>query len=227
MTRTMHHIGQTPSTQEIARQLLKNGQAQVGDTVVADRQTDGRGRYGRTWISPAGGLYLTAILAYDALISLRCGLAVVRALESNGISAGLKWPNDVLVNDRKIAGVLVETDGTICFAGIGLNLTSAPLATATCVAAHTGTTDRNCWSHAIADSLAAITSQAFDWDHYRRTCLTLGRQVRIERLAPKEPIEGRAVDIDDVGRLIVRTMFGTQAISSGECLHLREPMSNS
>jgi BirA family biotin operon repressor/biotin-[acetyl-CoA-carboxylase] ligase len=222
MKPTTHYFAQTPSTQDAARQLLANGQAKIGDIVIADRQTNGRGRHGRTWISPIGGLYLTVILPSDPLISLKCGLAIVCALGANSVPAGLKWPNDVLVKGRKIAGVLVETDRAVCFVGVGLNLASAPLACATYVAAHTEDADRDRWGRTIADSLAAMASQAFDVDAYRSVCLTLGRRVRIDSSDPNKRIEGMAVVIDEMGRLVLNTASGTQAVSSGECLHLEE-----
>ncbi|MCK5828204.1 biotin--[acetyl-CoA-carboxylase] ligase, partial [Candidatus Bipolaricaulota bacterium] len=133
MNGKIHTIGRTSSTQHIARRLIEQGLASMGDAVVADEQTTGQGRFGRSWISPRGGLYATIILPSGPLLSLKAGLALVRALRRAGVSAGLKWPNDVLVEDRKIAGVLVEAAEEHSLVGIGLNLISSPLDSSTCV----------------------------------------------------------------------------------------------
>ena len=220
MESTIHHIDRTTSTQQEARRLIAEGKAEYGDIVVANEQTAGRGRFGRTWISPSGGLYATVILPSDPLISLKAGLAIVRVLRSVGINAGLKWPNDVLVEGRKIAGVLIETDGDHSLVGIGLNLTLAPLDTATCVARYVELFDRDEWVQSIAGALIEISQETFDLDEYRGSCLTLGSSVRINGIGSDLPIEGIAVDVDESGRLHVRTRTGRRIVSSGECLHL-------
>jgi BirA family biotin operon repressor/biotin-[acetyl-CoA-carboxylase] ligase len=93
-----------------------------GRIVVADRQTAGMGRHGRTWLSPAGeGLYVSFVLKIpiSPVISLAVGLA---AREAIGDPADLRWPNDVLLNGSKCAGVLVQSDADIVIAGIGINV---------------------------------------------------------------------------------------------------------
>lgn len=222
MKSTIHHIEQTTSTQQEAHRLIAEGGVKTGDIVLADEQTAGRGRFGRSWISPNGGLYATVICSADPLLSLKAGLAVVRALRSVGIEAGLKWPNDVMVENLKIAGVLIETDGNHSLVGIGLNLTSAPLQTATCVAVYVNKPDRNEWAQAIADLLFDIPSGSAAIDEYRSVCLTLGNPVSIDGIGNNPPVGGIAVDVDDCGRLIVQTREGKRIVSSGECLHLRE-----
>lgn len=221
MEPTLHHIERTASTQLEARRLIAGGIAKTGDIVLANEQTAGRGRFGRSWISPIGGLYVTFILVPDPLVSLKAGLAVVRVLQSAGIDAKLKWPNDVLVEERKIAGILVETDGDHSLAGIGINLTVAPLETATCVAQYADVASSEEWARAIADELIEISSEGFSFDEYRRACMTLGQTVLIDGIGDEPPFEGTALDVDDEGRLIVQTEQGLRTVSSGECLHLR------
>lgn len=221
MEHTIHYIESTTSTQLEARELIAGGIAKTGHIVIANEQTDGKGRFGRSWISPKGGLYATFILAPDPLLSLKAGLAVARVLQSAGIEAGLKWPNDVLVEDRKIAGILIEADGDHSLVGIGLNLTAAPLETATCVAQHTDASSSEEWARAIAGELSEMSSEGFDLDEYRSACMTLTRRVRIEGTGDAAPFEGTALDVDDEGRLIVQTDQGQRTVSSGECLHLR------
>ncbi|MFC2078356.1 biotin--[acetyl-CoA-carboxylase] ligase [Candidatus Bipolaricaulota bacterium] len=221
MEPNIHHIERTTSTQLDARRLIAQGEAKIGDIVLANEQTAGRGRFGRSWISPKGGLYATFIVHPDPLLSFKAGLAMVRILRSAGIDAGLKWPNDVFVGDLKIAGVLIETDGEYSLAGIGLNLSSAPQETATCVTHHAELPDRSDWVRAIAEQLIEGSSGGFDLADYRNVCLTLGRSVRIEGIGDDPAIEGIAIDVDDGGRLILKVKEGLKTVSSGECLHLR------
>jgi BirA family transcriptional regulator, biotin operon repressor / biotin---[acetyl-CoA-carboxylase] ligase len=130
------------STNDEAARLARAG-ARHGTIVIAERQTGGRGRDGRVWQSPPGGLYLSAILR-PALaivdvppITLAIGVGVCDAARAMGAQAVLKWPNDVLVGGRKLAGVLVETQSQgsrleSVVVGIGINLTgelAEPVAT--------------------------------------------------------------------------------------------------
>ena len=221
MDGTLYHIKRTTSTQHEARRRIEQGSAGLGDAIVADEQTTGRGRFGRTWISPDGGLYATWILSLDPLLSLKAGLAVTRVLRCVGIDAGIKWPNDVLVGHLKIAGVLIETTGMFSLVGIGVNLMSSPLDTATCVNAYVDGINRDEWVRRIGHELKDLECGAFDLDAYRERSLTLGRRVRIEGLRENEGVEGIALSIDDAGGLIIETPEGPRTISSGECLHLR------
>jgi BirA family transcriptional regulator, biotin operon repressor / biotin---[acetyl-CoA-carboxylase] ligase len=116
------HLRSTPSTNERARALAVAG-APHGTLVTAGVQTAGRGRQGRTWTAPAGSSLLLSLVLreFDALLPLRAGLAVA---EIAGSDALVKWPNDVLVKGRKVAGVLVEArpaDGWAVL-GIGVNV---------------------------------------------------------------------------------------------------------
>ena len=221
MDGTLHHITRTTSTQHEARRLIEEGFAGLGDAIVADEQTAGKGRFGRAWVSPSGGLYATVILASDPLLSLHAGLALVHVLRHAGVFAELKWPNDLLVEGLKIAGILVEAIGELSLVGIGLNLTSAPLDTATYVTRYSEDSDRDEWARRIASALVERTKASFDMDAYREACVTLGQRVRLENAGDSPSIEGIALDVDDLGRLIVMTASGKRAIASGECSHLR------
>jgi biotin-[acetyl-CoA-carboxylase] ligase BirA-like protein len=120
------------STNDRLRELAAAG-APDGTVVLAGRQTAGRGRHGRTWHSPDGGLYLSLLLRPDldpargGWVTLAAALAVVRRVGSLGAEARIKWPNDVLCGDRKLAGILAEAaleGGRIAqlVVGIGVNL---------------------------------------------------------------------------------------------------------
>ena len=121
-------FGIVDSTNETAKVLLDEG-IDDGTVVVAERQAAGRGRHGRAWASPAGGLYVSIALATDppALgpLSLIAGIPVVQAFRHFGVFAGLKWPNDVVFMEKKIGGILAEgvyrRDRFWAVVGLGVN----------------------------------------------------------------------------------------------------------
>ena len=108
------------STQDVARLLMEP--RPCPDLVIAKTQIAGRGRCGRTWCSPIGGMYATLIVPADDVLSARAALAAAGALRQNGVDVGIKWPNDLIVNGRKIAGLLIEVVGDQALVGIGVNL---------------------------------------------------------------------------------------------------------
>lgn len=126
-----------PSTQDKAKELAEKG-APEGVVVTALRQTKGRGRHGRTWISPSGGLYFSMVLRpelppKEALkLTLLSGVAVAQGIQkATGLRATVKWPNDVLIKEKKVCGILTETavqDRDILYAvvGIGINVNEDP-----------------------------------------------------------------------------------------------------
>lgn len=135
------HLESCGSTNDEAARLARAG-AVHGTVVIASTQTGGRGRDGRPWASPAGGLYLSAVLrpplplADVPPMTLAIGIATCDAVRGYGVPALLKWPNDVLVNGRKLAGILVEAHSQggrleAVVVGIGVNLDRTPDAVAT------------------------------------------------------------------------------------------------
>ena len=132
--REIVYFEETDSTNRRARLLAQEG-AQHGTLVLADRQTAGRGRRGRGWISPAGeGIFMSLLLRPDvhpsqvAKLSLLTALAVANAIaEETGLDARIKWPNDIVINGRKVCGLLLEMDATTekvesVVAGVGINV---------------------------------------------------------------------------------------------------------
>jgi biotin-[acetyl-CoA-carboxylase] ligase BirA-like protein len=116
-----------PSTNDLALDRMRAGACRAGDVLIAAEQVAGRGRPGRSWHSPVGGLWMTAVLPFYpkrvGWTSLAAGLAVARAVRDLGAAARVKWPNDVLLDGRKLAGVLAETSSPDLVAiGIGLNV---------------------------------------------------------------------------------------------------------
>jgi BirA family biotin operon repressor/biotin-[acetyl-CoA-carboxylase] ligase len=133
MTWEILRVGRVTSTQDIARAYAESG-ARAGTVIVADTQSKGRGRQGRGWQSPPGGLYMTALLeagSHANLMPLVAGVAVAETMRNGfGVEAVLKWPNDVLIGGRKVGGVLVDADWSgdergVMLLGVGVNLNNA------------------------------------------------------------------------------------------------------
>ena len=230
------------STNTLLKELGRQG-AIAGTVLVADRQTGGRGRLGRTFLSPGGvGVYLSALIrpncAPRSLMHLTCAVAVAMcdAVEAAfGFRPGIKWTNDLVVGNRKLGGILTELGldpktGLVSYAvlGIGINCGQTDtdfdesirsMATsARMVLGHTADRDR-----LIAEMVLALErmdhellhAPAHMLDRYRRDCITLGQDVSI--LRGDEIRHATALDIDAEGGLVVRYDSGeTGTVTSGE-----------
>ncbi|NUU23455.1 MAG: biotin--[acetyl-CoA-carboxylase] ligase [Streptomycetaceae bacterium] len=215
-----------------------------GLVLVAEYQNAGRGRLDRTWTAPPrSGLFLSVLLRPAEVPVARWGwlplLAGVAAAEATsrvaGLDVRLKWPNDLLVGDRKLAGILAERAGDGVVLGIGLNVSlrehELPVPGATSLAlADSITTDRDPllrallrgleswyerWRTAAGDPHASGLHAA-----YTAACATLGRTVRVE-LPAARVLTGTATGIDDDGRIIVDTPEGHEAVGAGDVVHVR------
>lgn len=231
----------SPSTNADAAAAATAG-APDGSVFTADVQTAGRGRLDRTWQSPPGsGIAVSVVLRPDQVpparwvwLPLLCGLAVDAALRDLGVDTALKWPNDVLVADRKIAGILlerVETPvGPAAIAGIGVNVSMTrdelPVPTATSLVLEGATSvDRTVVLRAILRSLGPLyrawtategDPEAGIRDSYLRRCMTLGSPVRVS-MPDGNDLVGTADSIDEHGRLVV----DGSAVSAGDVTHVR------
>jgi BirA family transcriptional regulator, biotin operon repressor / biotin---[acetyl-CoA-carboxylase] ligase len=182
-------LGSVTSTQDAARRLP------IGSIVVADHQTAGRGRHDRRWEAPAGtALLVSFVLERNPLLSLAAGVAAAQAC---GPSVRLKWPNDLMVGERKLGGILVETTADRAICGIGINLTSAPQGAAML-------------NQPRDELLERLISALDEWTaappavvlaRWRELSATLGRRVRIE--VGHKSTEGVAEDVGPNGELIV------------------------
>ena len=129
MNYKLYSFDTIPSTQEYAHELIANGAASARAVIVADSQTAGRGRYRRTWVSQKGNLYASFIhktAARDPRLSYCIAVSVAETLLSFGITPQIKWPNDVLVDGKKISGILIEYVKDFVIIGIGINIKSNP-----------------------------------------------------------------------------------------------------
>jgi BirA family biotin operon repressor/biotin-[acetyl-CoA-carboxylase] ligase len=183
------HLASVTSTQDVARDLP------IGSVVVADHQTAGRGRSSHAWEAPPGtALLVSFVLPPNPLLSLAAGVA---AAEACGRNVRLKWPNDLLLDGRKVGGILVEASPARAICGIGINLTSAPEGAAQLDEPGDQLLERlrpaiERWSSAPAALLLA---------RWRELSDTLGKKVRVE--LPDRIVEGIASDIDASGALVV------------------------
>ena len=122
-------LDKIPSTQDYAHDLIANGNATDKTIVIATSQTAGRGRYRRTWVSHTGNLYASFIYKIterDPKLSYAIAVAVADALMSFGIIPQIKWPNDVLIDGKKISGILIEYSQNFVIIGIGINIKNCP-----------------------------------------------------------------------------------------------------
>ena len=229
------------STNDVLKQLALQG-APEGTTLVADCQTGGRGRMGRTFLSPSGvGIYLSVLLRPPCkpteLMHLTCASATAAcsAIEqTSGFRPGVKWTNDIVYNKRKLAGILTELglnqDGTTAYAiiGIGFNcnqqLRDFPPAiqdVAGSLKMVTGKeTDRALLAAKMIEALyqmnrELLSDRAGILARYRQDCITLGQEISLVR--GDEIRHGKALDVDENGALVVRYEDGTiEAVNSGE-----------
>ena len=222
------------STNARARDLAVDGRANV--VVLADAQTGGRGRLDRAWSSPSGGIWLSILSrpqvppAQAPAYTLAAAVATTRAVRDAGVDASIKWPNDVLVGDRKLAGILTEMEGEadrvswlVVGIGINANVDAADLPTdrpVTTVREEVGDVDRRELTQSL---LAAFHELTVDLQQvlpaWRKLSSTLGQRVRVE--TPGEEIVGDAVDVRFPGSLVVETAEGTREVTAGDCEHLR------
>jgi BirA family biotin operon repressor/biotin-[acetyl-CoA-carboxylase] ligase len=220
------------STNRHALDAARAGAAD-GLVVVADEQTAGRGRLGRVWEAPPGSSLLVSVLVRGFeepnRAVMAAGVALVSAVEQVvDIMPALKWPNDVVVDDRKLAGVLAEADGDALVVGAGCNVNweSFPAelaATATACNLEAGRlVDRDALLDAFLDELAvALGRGAAIVEDYRARLATVGRRVRVEHVRGGDVV-GTAVGVTDAGALVVRDDAGVDhTVTAADVHHLR------
>ncbi len=247
-------VDEASSTNAVLAARARDG-APDGLVVVADHQRAGRGRLDRTWESPAGTAVTFSLLLRPTVparswpwLPLLTGYAVDKALtalvgsqDAAAPVVGVKWPNDVLIGERKVAGILVERietpDGPAAVVGVGINVNlradELPVPHATSLEIELGrSVDR---TDVLIDVLAGIR-EAYDvWaaggevrdarlaESYAAACVTVGRTVRVD-LPDGSVLEGLASGIDADGRLLVRAGGPggvEQAVAAGDVVHVR------
>lgn len=230
------------STSDRARELLDVAGG-AGTAVVAELQTSGRGRRGRSWTSPAGRNLMVSVAVRPRLGAADAwGLGLAAALAARDACrtvapVDLKWPNDLVAGDgRKVGGLLIETllDGdavTAATVGIGINVNWAVAempaeiaGSATSLAELAGgPVDRGALLAALLDrldgELIALERGASPLERYRAACRTIGGAVTVD--VGSRRIDGVAVAVDDAGGLVVETPAGRETVTSGEVVRVR------
>lgn len=237
----IHRFDSVTSTNDLAREFVKNG-AMEGTVVVAAEQTKGRGRRGRSWISPHGVNLLASIILRPQIPPERLGelafvaaVGVAGALEGScGLDARVKWPNDIKVGGRKIAGILVEAGGGATIVGIGVNVnwTEMPeeiAESATSVAlelAHPVSLE-SVLKALIADldiAYRVYLARGFGrtLDDWRKIETTMGSSVTVE--IDGNRMHGLAVDVNEHGSLVIELPSGERmAIPAATAVISEEP----
>jgi BirA family biotin operon repressor/biotin-[acetyl-CoA-carboxylase] ligase len=237
----VERVVETGSTNDDAMERARQGEPE-GLVVVADVQRSGRGRRSRRWEAPPGSALLSSWLFRPPspvdpnAVAVAVGVAAVDACRALGASgAGLKWPNDLVVADHKLGGMLAESvvrgdRVEAVVVGIGINVAAVELsadvaATATSLEAAGGQADRDGLLVAMVPEVQRRYGQLVDGDEaglrdaWRRRLDTLGRQVRLE--LDDEVFEGTAVDVDPDGALLVDSEGATRRVTVADVVHLR------
>lgn len=235
----IYYFGSIDSTNTKAKELAEEGHPS-GTLVVADRQTAGKGRRGRSWESPSGiGIFMTLMLKpeinpnHASMLTLVAAMATTRAIRRvTGVPAMIKWPNDIVMNGKKVCGILTEMSAQFDYInhiviGIGINVHNEDFPeeiaqTASSIYLESG-------QHIHRASLIEAFLEEFEdvyveylktedmeglMKEYDAMLVNRGRQVRV--LDPKEPFEGKAMGITKKGELIVDTWESRKLVSSGE-----------
>ena len=242
--RRIEVVAETGSTNADLAELFRRGEAAGGTVLTADFQSAGRGRQGRTWSAPPGSSIALSVLITPeresgwTWLPLLAGLSVADGLRAVAeVDSVLKWPNDVLVDEAKICGILAERvtgpDGTGCVIGMGVNVRlraeelPVPTATSLVLLRPEVTHVRN---ELIATVLALLELWLGRWesgaddpgirDAYRQRCATIGRQVEVQ-LGSGGSVRGEATGIDADGCLQLATGDGPRIFGAGDVVHLR------
>ena len=243
----MHHFEQVPSTNALARQMLHEvgNEVQPGTVLSAEQQTGGLGRMNRVWMSPEGGIWATIVvmpkLNVDQTFSIMMAgsLALARAIRHEfGLSALIKWPNDVFIGDKKVAGMTIAlaADEYIlryCLIGVGIDVNVSVERTMPNISKLvTSISDEPGHEVERAPFFAKFLKE-FErryqmvlmgeteplFREWRSLSYTLHRRVRIRTM--KESFEGEAIDIDEHGALLVHRDGGeVERVIAGDCFML-------
>jgi BirA family transcriptional regulator, biotin operon repressor / biotin---[acetyl-CoA-carboxylase] ligase len=255
MWRSIETVARTGSTNA---DLLARAREAEGLVLVAEEQSAGRGRMGRTWVAPPHAALTFSILLHPSWVpvgklgwlSLLAGVSVATAVRGvAGVNAFVKWPNDVLAGERKLAGILAEASGDTVVIGIGLNVSTTPdelpppgpgSLPATSIYAEGLRTNRPVVldrTQLLSGILLAFERRCNAWrsdkgklrairPEYRELCATIGREVRVEQPGG-HVLSGRASDVDPDGRLVVVSLSPSAgrparvAVAAGDVIHVR------
>ncbi len=239
----VHYVEKCVTTQDIAATLAEQG-ATEGTIVLAEEMSGGRGRLSRKWYAPRGGLWFTLILRphdtrYSQLLSLAIGLGIVKGIENNlGVRTSLKWPNDVLYDEKKLAGILVEGKIEVPYikyilVGVGVNVNNEiPFDLRDTAISLKDILKRHVPRIPLLRSILVEIDRYYnilvsrgdykriivEWKNYSST---IGRRIKAITIEGRTII-GKAVDVDRNGALVLETPSGIEKIYAGDVIHLRQ-----
>ena len=225
--RTVWHYDAVESTNDTAKEILESDVPE-GLVVWADRQAAGRGRHGRAWASPPGGLYLSIVLrpkdVHAHVLGLLAGIPLIQALRHFGVLAALKWPNDAVYQGKKIAGILSEGvyrgDRFYAVVGVGVNTGIDLDRLPEDVRARATSVKREVAEYVDNDDFLEYMMKHFEdivskfrtgtrdrlIKDYRGLCTTIGKEVVVSTSEGK--VRGKAYDVTPLGALVVMDAQG-------------------
>ncbi len=241
---SIERLGTVTSTQDLAKKKAVEGIPE-GAVIIAESQTHGRGRLGRQWVSPSGGLWFSVILrpniaaAQVSRITLLAAVSIARSINQvSGLDVGIKWPNDILISGSKVAGILLEASIShnrikFLILGVGINVNVDTdkfphdlLMPATSLEKECGKRiDLNILFEVLIANLKSDyrllrTSFSSVLDEWRKYSVTLGKRVKITQIG--SDIYGMAIDVDKSGALIIKDTEGKiKTVRAGDLTILR------
>ena len=242
--REIHYFREVDSTNEVAKKLARKG-APEGTVVIAESQRSGKGRRGKKWLSPLGGAWLSIILRPNTLpinapqLTFIAGVAAAQTIkEEYGLDAGIKWPNDVLIDSKKVCGVLTEISAEIdtidyIVTGIGIDanidVDLLPPELKDTTTSLKSELNRDISRMILVQKFLGNFETMYDsfkegnfhkiLRKWRQLSKTIGKKVEIRK--GTEFVRGEAVGVNSKGALILELEDGTlQKIISGECRHI-------
>jgi len=242
----MRYYESIPSTIAAAKDLCASGDPEKmhGWVIIAEEQTGGIGRMGRAWVSPTGGIWITIILKPRIpvdrvfMITMAGAVAVARAIRKEfDLGSLIKWPNDIYIGDKKVAGLLLELSAEAdtvhyCLLGIGVDANIAPHELASSVSGNVTTISAEVGHDVDRAALLAKILKEFEsrfnliesgeYDalvrEWKSLSCTLDQRVRISTM--RATFEGDAIDIDEYGALVIRKDNGQiERVIAGDCVH--------
>lgn len=232
----IHYCSSLPSTNSYAKTLIKNKDAE-GTVIIAGQQTAGRGRKNREWDSKPGGLWFSIILhptlppQRAMVVTMAASIAVTEAI--NAITqkkAVIKWPNDVLIDKKKICGVLTEIDAEMdrihyLIIGIGINVNNPIDPSLTSIATNLKTITRSSINLAeLLQHILKIFDQLYqyikrsDYEYLKKQWMShtniIGKTVQVQK--EKKIMKGTVISISDTGSLLIKTKHGEKQVVTGD-----------
>jgi len=246
MGKNIHFFKEVDSTNDVARELADEG-AEEGTIVIAESQRSGKARHGKKWLSPSGGVWMTIILRPDVepniapQLTLVTGVAVAKTLAQEcGLDVGIKWPNDILIGDKKVSGILTEVEtykGKVTYAlvGIGIDLNLDinifPPDLRGAATSLKVELDREIKGAELVQKFLKTFEFYYNefkddefrgiLNEWRKLSKTIGNYVEVHKKGGI--VYGEAVGVNKDGKLILEMEDGSlRKIISGECVHTRK-----